>query len=483
MGMATAPIVFTSLRDNAGGCTTGGTVAPAYHDWKGITLNASGSTFDHCGFYYAGGSDQAALDVGSGNQVTVTNSSFAHDQGPTDNGFSSAAALDVSRATAGTVVKGNVFYDNRLPVRISPNFSLDDDTNAFDNHVAAPASPQPNKYNGIDFIGDCNNQIASNITWSATAVPFVIGTASSAGLCIDTGGQLTLGSNVTLKFLTAGLLQVGSTGTLTTSSGDVFTSAKDDAHGGDTNGDQSASSPAPQDWAGISLKANGMTFDRCGIYYAGASDAAALNLNSVQATVTHSIFAHNHGPTDSFNAAPALDASGSPAGTSIKSNVFYDNWLPLRIGPSVSLNDSNFFDNTGAAPMNPQPNKYNGIDFLGTNGCNQSIQSMVTWSATKVPFVVGNPSAMDLCVDTGGQLTLVANVILKFFTGGHLRTNSNGTLTTDSSDVFTSIKDPTHGGNSDPGSSAPAAGDWSGIVENSVCETWSNIYYSTAGCP
>jgi hypothetical protein len=148
------------------------------------------------------------------------------------------------------------------------------------------------------------------------------------------------------------------------------------------------------------------------------------------------------------------------------------------------LDDSNSFDNSAAAPMDPRPNEFNGIQFVPGNA-GTPIVSNISWYATKMPFIIGNLSETGLYVSSGGQLTLGPSVTLKFFPGGRLGVDSSSTLTTGSGDIFTSIKDkdPAHGGNTDPGSSGPAAGDWSGVSENGVCETWSNIYYSTSGCP
>jgi hypothetical protein len=52
----------------------------------------------------------------------------------------------------------------------------------------------------------------------------------------------------------------------------VFTSYIDDAHGGDTNGDGNATSPAVGDWLYINTNATqGSVFDYCEFYYGGGS--------------------------------------------------------------------------------------------------------------------------------------------------------------------------------------------------------------------
>jgi hypothetical protein len=255
----------------------------------------------------------------------------------------------------------------------------------------------------------------------------------------------------------------------------VFTSYMDDAHGGDTNGDGSTTSPAVEDWMYINTNGTqGSVFDYCEFYYGGDSTLATLELYDSRDTVTNCIFSHNKGgPSGDFYDG-VLDASDARSGTIITGNLFYDNVIPLSIGDEYSIDDSNMFS------YQSQTNTYNGIFYNTTD----PITKNLTWAETEVAFVI---DSSPLYVDSA-TLTLANNVVLKFTNDGYLALwndtwnlgNYNGTGV-----YFTSFRDDTLKGdtNGDGSATTQADNDWDGIYNNHIAVgdyvTWPNILYDS----
>ena len=179
----------------------------------------------------------------------------------------------------------------------------------------------------------------------------------------------------------------------------VFTSYKDDVHGGDTNDDGAATQPGRKDWGSINLNgANGSVFKYCQFYYGGKfgySYTLGVESGSV-ANIEYCTFAHNAGD-DGSGWYGALDCSSAGKGTHVRNNIFYDNIRPLSIMADMSIDNSNIFHDPDDAATT---NKYNGIVV---ETIEETTEANVSWAETEVPFVIDDN---DWWIDVGASLRL-----------------------------------------------------------------------------
>lgn len=132
-------------------------------------------------------------------------------------------------------------FDNQYPLYANTDLNLDG-SNVFHNNPAPAADTQKNTYQGI-FVG--SGTIDTALTWNSPEVAIVI----DSGLTINS--TLNLIAGTILKFKQDARCAISSGGTLNGITGAIFTSYKDDNHGGDANGDKTVTSPSTGDWDGI----------------------------------------------------------------------------------------------------------------------------------------------------------------------------------------------------------------------------------------
>lgn len=270
----------------------------------------------------------------------------------------------------------------------------------------------------------------------------------------------------------------------------VFTSYRDDAHGGDSNTDGDATAPARADWGGIIINSNNCQFSNCTFMYGGEgpnpnSGQPTLEFSSYYGIIDHCTFAYCGGEA-TYNGYGVVDANACHnSAFSITNSIFYGCIKPLFLNPFISVDNSNTFHN----PNNTaETNTLNGI-FITSES--DEATTNVTWSETEVPFVLTG----SLYVGDGLDLTLASGVIIKVallpaagFNKISIREGSSTIAGHDLSGVFfTSYNDDAHGGdtNGDGSASAPSNGDWYGVQDisaslptNSNCYDWANILYA-----
>ena len=237
VGTEENPIIFTSYRDNSVGITIpefkGNSVKAAKGDWDGIEIKGTtGSKFEYCNFSY---SNVFALNLN--NSADVKNCTFTYNKSEGRSG-----ALHLNDRAGGSIVTNNTFYNNDWPLSC-PNKYTVATSNIFHNPDNEEIKNQKQA-----IVLDQGERIEDTTYWAITELPYFVTNG-----CVEVSGTLNIADNVIVKFAHESELGTSATGTISPGTTTIFTSYRDDAHGGDIEADGQPTAPADGDWQGIYL--------------------------------------------------------------------------------------------------------------------------------------------------------------------------------------------------------------------------------------
>ncbi|GAB4259767.1 MAG: hypothetical protein Kow0092_08180 [Deferrisomatales bacterium] len=464
-GTPSAPVVFTSQNDDAFGGVPDGDgpmAAPSPGAWAGIEISGPGAQLVHAVIRYAGAGGRAALALRNAPGARLSESVIEEAAGGGIRCESASPELSANtiRRAAGVGIDliadssphivGNRFVDlaGNVPVRAGPGCEPRVEGNEYAGAVT-PAVLVTNVAFPDDLV------IAPDLPFLFTADTF-----------FKTGTTLTVRPGAIVKVAPGATLHVG--GTLeargTAAEPVVFTSARDDAYGGDSNGDGDASAPAVGDWGGLRLSGPGSALDFAVVRFAGYGGAPAVHFPATPAaSVTHSILedvaapgvrCDDASPRIAENRFHRLDGPALWLEGASRPQILENHFEQLGLHPPVWAGD-------GAEPI------------VRGNSCGAGAAPAVVLAnpAFAHPYVVSSDLphrfAVSASFPPGTGLTVEPGGVVKLDPGVSLRVE--GSLSAEGTPkapaVFTSSRDDRYGGdsNGDGDATGPAPGDWGGL--------------------
>jgi len=489
-GTAAAPIVFTSLRDDAYGGDTDnddGIFWPTAGDWQRISFADSSDdsrcVLDYVQVRYGGVTNNHSVLLDSA-APRITNSMIAYGQG---HGL-------YLNDQAGPLLQGNLFLQNTTSGLYMQNTSAPNLQNnifrrngAYAAEMTADCKPsfsgnvaEDNAFNGVKVSGT----VAGATTWGADLV-YV-----AHAVTIPSNGSLTLSPGAIVKFYTGSNWTVN--GPLIAEGAEsapiILTSLRDDEYGGDTNNDGDASLPSAGYWGTLTIgsTASASRFEYVVVRYGGDP---AIKVSTSTLNVANSTLEYNKRMLWYENSTGVITATSflsntnyglyeTGSGLTVQNNTFLGNKWGAYVTTATSshavITGNTFTDNYGYAIYFDFASYFyldNNNSFLYPGMIGNAIRVQGGTLAQNTTLVSNAVYWLDSwSVSTGVTLTVPANTIIKFSSGSLLTVAGtlNGQGTAGSPVVFTSYKDDSVGGdtNADGTASAPAKSDWAAIYIN-----------------
>lgn len=415
-GTAGEQIYFTSIVDDSVGGDTdsdGGKNAPVRGQW-GQVLFTSASTadvLDNVVVRYGGGNVDAEVEA-DGASPKISNSVFSNSPG---------FGLRL-KGSAATLI-GDTFQNNDVP---DQGFGTGGAI-----HIDAASQPtiqgatfSNNFTNGVWVDG--GNLAAGTTNWdNPSAVYYLRNTVT-----VPTGSTLTIGAGQVIKLQQSLIVN----GTLmaqgTAAQPVIFTSREDDAAGGDTNNDGSATSPARGQWNQLlfTSTSTGDMLDNVVARYGGGNVNAEVEADGTSPTITNSVLG------DSPNFGLRLTSSAA----TLTGDTFENNDVPdqgFGSGGAIEI-DADSQPAIGSATFTN--NHLNGVwDDGGTLP-----SGTINWNNTDTVYYL----AQSITVPHGSTLAIAAGQVIKLAQSIIVQGTMTAIGTVAAPVIFTSLQDDSAGG-------------------------------------